>query len=370
MNSMLFTVILVGFWGLNLMNGTGLGTVYHTIELSQLAAAALSLWCLFLQVQKDKGLYAAKRYFMPGLAMAAVFTVSGWFGGCGLQALEYLWAYLIVYIFANIRVRRKALRLAGFAYAALGAVILFIYGYMDALDGWNSNEIAMVGLYSFLVFIIPYFGATDRRSKLMLPGVALLYVILLGNTDSRSCMIAIVLSLLLIFRIIPSRKVLRSRRWLWLMLLVPLIIAGLIALVSGSGLADSLNTWSLQETGKPIFNGRDTIWINGFEILFGNFFFGTGYINDGYWHNSAVGCLTAFGTVGFALWVKLFHVMLSDVRKYSGDVCVAGSMIAFLLVYCQQSVELGLMGHNPNMLPYVMLGLMLGRVRYLKEKEA
>lgn len=369
MNSMLFTVILVGFWGLNLMNGTGLGTVYHTIELSQLAAVVLSCWCLFAQVQKDRGLYAARKYFVPGLAMAAVFTVSSWFGGFGLQALDYLWAYLVVYIFANIRVRRKALRLAGLAYAALGAAILYIYGYGTALSGWNGNTIAMVGLFSFLIFIIPYFGATDRRSMLMLPGVALVYVVLLNKTDSRSCMIAIVLSILLIFRIIPTKGVLRSKKWLAFLLLVPLLVAGLVAMISGSGFADSLNTWSLQELGKPIFNGRDSLWIWGFQRLWENFFFGCGQIQAANWHNSAVDCLVAFGIVGFALWVRLFHVMLSDARHYSGDVCVAGSMIAFLVVYCQQSVELGLIGRNPNMLPYVMLGLMLGRVRYLKEKE-
>lgn len=370
MNSVLFTVIMVGFWGLNLMNGTGLGTVYHTIALSQTVAVVLAAGCLFRQVSKDGGLYAARRYFFPGLAMAAVFTVSGWFGGYGGQALEYLWAYLIVYIFANIRVRRKALRLAGLAYAGLGAAILYIFGFMDALDGWNGNTIAMVGLFSFLIFIIPYFGATDRWSKLMLPGVALAYVFLLQYTDSRSCMIAVVLSILLTFGIIPMKKVLRSKKWLWFILLVPVLVAALVALVSGSGLADGLNTWSLQETGKPIFNGRDAIWQRGFETLFDNFLFGTGYINSGYWHNSAIACLAAFGVVGFGLWVKLFHVMLGDVRRFSGDVCVAGAMTAFLVLYCQQSVELGLMAPNPNMLPYVMLGLMFGRVRYLKEKEA
>lgn len=370
MNSMLFTVILVGIWGLNLMNGTGLGTVYHTIALSQLAAVGLSLWCLFLQVQRDRGLYAAKRYFAPGLALAASFLFSGWFGGYGLQALDYLWAYLVVYVIANIRVRQKALRLAGFCYAALGAAILFIYGYGSALSGWNANDIAMVGLFSFLIFIIPYFGATDRRSKLMLPGVALIYVVLLEKTDSRSCMIAIVISLLLIFRIIPTKKILRSKRWLALALLVPLIMAVLIAVISNSGMVNSLNNWSLQETGKPLFNGRDEIWLDGFRRLFSErFFFGSGEYASGYWHNSAVACLTAFGAVGFCLWVKVFHVMLADVRRYSADVCVAGSMIAFLIVYCQQSVELGLLASNPDMLPYVMLGLMLGRVRYLKEKE-
>ena len=44
-------------------------------------------------------------------------------------------------------------------------------------------------------------------------------------------------------------------------------------------------------------------------------------------------------------------------------------MTAFLVLYVQQSVELGLMAPNPNLLPYAMLGLLLGRVNYLKERD-
>lgn len=368
MSSLIFAGLLSGIWVLNLMNGTGLGVVYHTIELSQMAAVALAAYCLIRQVGREKGLFAAKRYFYPGLAMTVVFLVAGWFAGYGTQSLEYLWAYLVVYIVSNLKVTEKGLRLVSFCYGGLGAFVLLVYAYTDVLNGWNANDIAMVGLFSFLVFIIPYFGATDRRSKIMLPGVALLYVLLLTRTDSRSCMIVIALSLLFTFRIIKCGKILKSKKWLMTILLVPLMVAAFVAAISGSGMANDLNNWSLQETGKTIFNGRDAIWLQGFEQTRENFLFGSGFINGGYWHNSAVTVLVAFGVLGFGLWVKLFHVMLSDARKYRGDVCVAGSMIAFLLLYCQQSVELGLISYNTNLLPYVMLGLMLGRVRYLKER--
>ena len=38
-------------------------------------------------------------------------------------------------------------------------------------------------------------------------------------------------------------------------------------------------------------------------------------------------------------------------------------------MYIQQSVELGLVNENPNILPYIVLGIMLGRVKQLDEKE-
>lgn len=368
MNSMYFAGILSLLWVFNLMNGTGLGVVYHTIELSQMAAVGLAAMCLICQMNRDKALLAAKRYFYPGMGMAAVFLVSSWFAGYGLSAWDYLWAFLVVYIVSNMRVTEKGMHLVSFCYGGLGAFILFVYSYTDILSGWNANEIAMVGLFSFLVFIIPYFGATDRRSKIMLPGVGLLYVLLLARTDSRSCMIFIVLSLLFTFRIFKCGKILKSKNRLMAVLLVPLGVALLVCSVSGTGFAARLNEWSLRETEKSIFNGRDELWLWGFDLLRENFIFGIGRIQMANWHNSAVECLVAFGVVGYILWMKLFHAMLCDARKYSGDVCVAGSMIAFLLLYCQQSVELGFMSYNPNLLPYVILGILLGRVRYLKER--
>ena len=96
--------------------------------------------------------------------------------------------------------------MAGAAYAVLGAAILFIFNYMDALSGWNANDIAMIGLFSFLTFIIPYFGARDKQSVFMLITVGVVYCVLLWPTDSRSCIIAIAASLPLIFRILPADR--------------------------------------------------------------------------------------------------------------------------------------------------------------------
>ena len=368
MTTIAFTVLMVGVWGLNLLNGTGLGTAYHTIELSQLAAVALAAAFVLQRIRRENRLLVEQRYFYTYLGMGAVFLLSSWWAGYGLRAWDYLWAYLVVYIFSNIPVRRKHLYLAGAAYAVLGAAILFIFNYMDALDGWNANDIAMIGLFSFLTFIIPYFGARDKQSVFMLITVGVVYCVLLWPTDSRSCIMAIAAALPLIFRILPSRPVLRSRIGIFLTLMVPLAVAVVIGSLAGAPLVEELNEWSVAETGKPAFNGREAYWAQGLELWSRQPLFGGGYLSHFNWHNSAVECLTSYGLVGFGFWIWSFWLPLTDARKYTGDICVSGAMIAFLVIYVQQSVELGFIGRNPNMMPYMILGILVGRVRYLKGK--
>ena len=112
--------------------------------------------------------------------------------------------------------------MVGIAYAVLGAAILFIFNYMDALDGWNPNSIAMIGLFSYLVFAIPFYGARDRQSVITLTLVGGAYVFLIWPTESRSCIIAILIALLIVFRVVPFEKIFRSSKGVTVALHVPL----------------------------------------------------------------------------------------------------------------------------------------------------
>ena len=64
----------------------------------------------------------------------------------------------------------------------------------------------------------------------------------------------------------------------------------------------------------------------------------------------------------------LFNGDLSLLPKKEYDVVIIGSMAAFGIIYCHQSVELGIFAVNPSLLPYVILGILLGRVNYVKER--
>lgn len=367
MQAIIYTGGMVLLWLSNLLNGTGLGAAYNTMEYTRLAVTVAVLLLLFSRVFGEKGWYTSKRYFYTLIFTAALFMLVPQFKGYGWKGLDYLWVFLVTFLLSQTRPDRKAMCWTGAIYAALGLAILFIFNYMDALDGWNPNTIAMIGLFSYLVFMIPYYGVRDKQSVVMLTLVGAVYVALIWPTDSRSCCIAVVLALLLTFRVVPADRLLGSRRKLFVALQVPLIVALLGCVIALTADVEILNDWSLENLGKTFFNGRDQIWLEAFRSMENNLLFGSGYISNGLYHNSAMACLAAYGVVGYILWILLFHVILSDALPFREDVCVMGAMTVFFVIFWQQSVELGLFAASPNLIPYVVLGVMLGRVGALKE---
>ena len=58
-----------------------------------------------------------------------------------------------------------------------------------------------------------------------------------------------------------------------------------------------------------------------------------------------------------------------DAKKWLGDPCLQCCVAAFLTIMLQQSFELGLISTEGSMLPYLIMGIMLGRMRYLRQRE-
>ena len=368
MDSVVYLGGMIALWAVNLLNGTGLGAAYRTTEYARILVCCLAALVLLESIRRQKGWLVRQRYFFAVLALLAVFIGVSLVKGQRFASLEYLWVYLIVYILSRTRPKLSTLRLVGFSYAVLGLLILLIYNYTDILKGWNANSIAMIGLFSYLIFIIPFYGARDFRSFFMLALVGGLYIWLIWPTGSRACAVAILIALLLSFRILSIEGILSSRGGLYAVLLVPLCVALVICALSGSGAIAQWDAWSMEHFHKPIFNGRDTAWLDGLRRLPQNFFFGTGRIYSGYWHNSAIACLFSYGAAGYLLWTGLFHLILCEGIPYIKDVSIIGSMTAFIVVYWQQSVELGIFAPDPDLLPYVMLGILLGRVNALRSE--
>ena len=368
MYSILYTMGMVLLWVINLFNGTGLGAAYKTTELAMLMAVVIAIVCVAFRLAKDGDILVQPRYFYVIIPLVLVFAGNAILKGYGLTGLESLWPFLVVYILSFTRPNVTALRMTAVAYAAMGLVVLYVYSYTDILKGWNVNMIAMIGLFSFLVFTIPFYGMSGWRSFVLLPLVGTAYVILLWPTESRSCIIAIIATLAVVLRMIPVRGIFRTSTGMWVLMFVPLIIAIFISLFSIFGDISGLTQWSYETFNKPLFNGRDQIWINGFMQIFQRPLFGSGNNNAGYWHNSAVACLVAYGVVGYYFWVRILYQILKEGVPYMDDVAVIGSMAAFGIIYCHQSVELGFFAVNPSLLPYVILGILLGRVNYVKER--
>lgn len=368
METVFYTLGMVLLWALNLVNSTGLGQTYNTLGITKVLLLVVALVLALRKLRRERPLLVSKEVFFTVLLLFVVFITSSLSHGNQTDAFDYLWIYFLVFLLSETRPSRKALLLTGLAYGVMGLAVMAIYIYTDILKGWNSNSIAIFGLSSYLMFLSPYFGIKNVRSRLILVGAGIVFGILFWQTNSRSCITAAALALLLFFHILPSDRLLESKRMHIFVLAVPLLIAAAIAILSSAWDLAVLDAWSQAHLGKPIFNGRDQVWLEGFSILNRYRLFGSGNIHSGYWHNSALACLTAYGCVGYLLWNNLFRTCLARGIAYRFDPCTAGLMIAFMVICLQQSVELGLMAPNPNLLPYAMLGLLLGRCNYLREQ--
>lgn len=366
MNSIIYAFLMVLLWIANLLNNTGLGNAYHTTEYVRMVVVVLTIVVLSIKIKREGGLKFPKNDFVSFALLALVFITVPYFKGKGYTGIDYLWIYLLVYLLSKLRISKSVIKFIGICYGLLGIIILYIYNFCSLLDGWNENTIAMIGLYSFFVFIIPYYSSENIYEKAILILATGVISYLLYPTDSRSCIMFAIVSVLFAFSIIPKRIVIYNYKTIIMWLLVPLFISILVSLVSGTEIANNLNIWSYEQFQKPIFNGRDLLWIEGFQRLMESPLFGEGRIYGGYWHNCAITCLTAYGIIGFILWINSLYRILKKAFYWLNDSIVVGCIISFILLLAQQSVELGLFGANPNLIPYIILGLMLGRIRYLE----
>lgn len=368
MYALFYTIAMVLLWIIDLFNGTGLGMTYKTNEIAMLSMSIITVICLASQSLHDGDLLVKPKYFYTIIGLVLTFFGIATLRGQFENAWHTLWAFLVVYSLSKTKPSHTAIRLTAICYAVMGLIILLLFNFTDFFKGWNANTIGMIGLFSFLIFTIPFFGMREWRSFVAMPLIGTAYVLLIFPTGSRSCTVVIIIQLLLILRILPSRKLLESKKAMIVLMLVPLFVAIFVVMFAAFGDMSGLTEWSYEKFNKPLFNGRDEIWLQGFEIWAKTPIFGPTKYNTGYWHNSAIACLMAGGAVGYVFWVRLLYLIINESKPYLDDICITGSVIAFIVLYCQQSVELGLFALYPSILPYVILGMMLGRIRYIKQE--
>lgn len=368
MTSVLYAVIMGLLWIVNLFNGTGLDSVLHVTDMAKLFVIMMSLLSVLFQFGQNGKHTILRNDFIAFGGMLAEFCLSAYLHGYNRQAIDYLWVFGIVYLLSKLRMDEKTFMWTGLAYGIGGAFILAVYDYGSILKGWNENSIAMIGMHSYLIMSIPLFNGTGWKNKFLLFVITLLYAVLIYPTNSRSGILFMAVAALFTTNIFSREFVYGTRSRITLYLLVPLAIAALVVLVSDSSIFASLNAWSLATFRKPVFNGRDNIWRRGFDILDKNPLWGTGTMSLANWHNSAMTCLTAYGCLGFILWVLSFRRLFDRAMPWRKDYIIQGCIVMFMVLYLQQSVELGFISASPSVLPYVMLSMMLGRVKYLKQE--
>lgn len=350
---------------LSLLAGSGIGQAYQLYPITSLVVSAAFL--MFPVGRTLRNGYARRREFFLTLGLVLVFAVWPATRGNGTQGLKYAWLLTLPYVIGMFSVSRSDARAIGFACGMFGLTVVVSRLFLGAFSNWNRNDIAIAGFLGCAVCsAAPW---ENWIGKLFHKTLLVVMTLLILRLDSRSCITGCIILVAFAFGILKPEQFVR-KNWLRRLVLVsPVIIAVVTVLFQNSQMFDSLNNWSMRYFSKPIFNGRNTIWEYGLEVVRANLLLGMGYINSGYWHNCAITAMTAFGIVGYGLWVLYFENIMVDAQRWPEDPCLPLCVASFLTVMVQQSFELGLISTSGSMLPYLIMGILLGRMRHLQARE-
>lgn len=360
MNQTFTIIFLILIWVISFVEPSGWAMAIHLPEKISWAIALLAGGCL---------LFARHRKLqVPGilvLLLIVSFIIIPVIMADSWQGAEYLVAFLTVYLAAQGTITRKVIAVSGIAIAILGIVVLRIYLFGDILSGWNDNAISMVGLFSFVYFSMFLISQKGRSAFWVWNIVTVLYLWLLFKTECRSGMLFAVVAVVCIVYSHTVKKKLHGSKVRLLLLNLPLILAFVVILIASSSYFEALDDWSRQAHDKGIFDQRDVLWDNALKLLAKTDYLGTGKFKFNY-HNSGIAALSVFGVIGYICWVKYFSCNIKRLQRYIQDDIVYASLLAFLIIYLQQSVDLGFISPTPNLIPYAILGIGLARVRTLQ----
>ncbi|MCC8036629.1 MAG: hypothetical protein LIP02_00605 [Bacteroidales bacterium] len=351
-------ILIIIYYCLFIINQSGYGMALHTYNYTWEATAILLaiMACGYYRLGRTLQ-PALMRGFM--LLLTAVVMIPWICGQEVSQGLSYLSVFLVTLLFAALTYPPKILRIASFIIGGMGLIILWIYANDNILSGWNDNAIAMIGLFSYLFFAIFLY---DKRLPMWVKiAVTVLYFMFLWKTNCRSAHLIMILAVLLYYF---QRRVFRTFQQPWfniLVLQVPLLIALLVIYVGGGDIVDNLQDWTEDNYEKSLFNGRDKLWGLGINYFLDSPIIGTSKFLFNY-HNSGIAALSVFGALGYIAWIYILLLFLKPMTPYLLDPIVYGCYVSFLLIYVQQSLDLGLISPEPILIPYMILGIGLARV--------
>lgn len=356
-------LIIVLAWMFSVVNTSGLGFVYNTPEKTNYI---IIIWFLYVSLQSNQKIKLGGRYASLSFFTILSFVVLPFLVAGSWEGFTYLLMIPLVYSFSQQKVSNVDIQLSGYIIAGLGVFTLLVYSRTEILSGWNDNQIGMIGLFSYLYYAISLFGKVSFKKISIGVALSVIYILLLTqNTESRSIALFIFVSLILAYFGQFTRKVVCKRNFVFIALSIPLIVAVAIAFFPQLEIFQAFNRWSEQNYGKSAFNGRDELWLYTFRHLSDTYYVGDGkfLINH---HNSAMAALGVFGIVGYICWYKLLAIPVREMTRYVSDDIVFGCLMSFLLIFWQQSFDLGFIAASPNMIPYVILGIGLGRIKTIR----
>ena len=309
-----------------------------------------------------------KKDFIHGFALFALFWLVSWAGGFADLGIRYMSYYLCIYIVSKMYINDEDMNIIHWIYCGLCTLILTVSAFGTKLAGWNPNTLSIASLQLLMVFMITHKPGTKKQNIIFI-AIVIFEIVLLTGLKSRGAQLSAVLALLLLKRRERLDKTLQKRSVVLLIVVLPLIIAAGVVIASKFPAVEAINDWSLRQFRKPIFNGRDEIWEGSFNAMAVNklqLFVGSGFINSGFYHNSAVACLSAYGIIGYILYAMVFYKILCKGIPYWNDDFVRKCIIMFYIICLEQSMENTLFQCGAMVTtPYIILGMMLGRINQI-----
>lgn len=355
--------VMIGVWLLSLLYSSGIGQQYDVYGKVKIIVICLFIFNI-LVTKKFNKISKKMLFFFIYLIVNCTFTKLLY----GSDILDYVWLYLLILLIGTLDIQESHVRAVSCIYGFLGLIVLFIYNYGSAFSGWNTNSIAIIGFFSFAVMTVSF----NRNNSKWIICVLVIYFCVYCKwssvLNSRGGILFAFIVLLGALKIIPFQKLLKTPDKILFVLLIPFMIALVISLIRNTSFAYSLDVWSQQTFNKPIFNGRDDLFYNGFLQWLKHPVLGNGNLSSANWHNSAVTMLVGCGFVGFLIWIFGTRDILKKAIPYFDDNIVYGLIVGFVVIWLQQSVELGLVAAQANAIPYAMLGLLIGRINTLKKQ--
>lgn len=354
-------------WASMVINPSGLGIAYHTPEITQIIIVIFALlkWQK-THKQRVSGITPYSNSFAWILVIFS-FVLLPLLTAQSIEGMQYLTAFMAIFIYANTRITQRTMAVSGLAVAIGGIFILGVYSFTPILKGWNENAISIFGIFSFFFYGISIYGQLTRTKVVEFVIISIFYIAALFSTASRGGMVFIIIAVLVLIYRDNLKKIAGSPKIANIFLSTPLLLSLIVILIADTSLYGRINAINLFETGKTLFNGRENIWMESYKKLIDSYLLGIGKFDANY-HNSAVACLTAFGILGYIGWILLFKDYIKRCLPYIDDYVVYGALSSFYLIFIHQSIELGFISFSPLYLPYMILGIALGRARLYREQ--
>lgn len=351
-------------WLVGFTYSTGFGQSYQIFEKLKLTVILVAAF--YLVLRKDNYNFKLTDIL---LVCVVLFIAVYNYAQDDNSIVDYLCVWLIIPIIKLFTFNKRDHKWIGYIFGIASTGVLLIGNMTDVFENWDGNTVSLVQFFSYTIFISIFSEVRKTKNIIYLVVFSVIYFYLLAIFESRSAILFSALMLLCMLQIVPFKKMM-NRTAIFIILLIPLIIAIFVTSINELPFIEDLNSWSLRQFDKTIFSERDLIWESGIETWLKNPLVGNGNLSYNSYHNSAITALVGVGAVGYVILIGVLYTIFKKALKWKHDSVVYGLTTSFLVIWAQQSVELGIVAKQPNVIPYLILGLICARIRTLEDKNA